>query len=92
MINTMILRMTLVLPIVLSVTTSVAVFVTAFLAVSMIVSVAARGFTAKVEVAIARVQNLHLDQVEDEAHHGNDEHDVALDLRRLKEAHGCLIE
>ena len=61
-------------------------------AVSVIVSMAARRFTTKVEMALARVQNLHLDQVEDEAHHCNDEHDVALDLRRFKEAHCRLIE
>ena len=71
---------------------SVAVLMAVLVAVSVIVSMTARRFTAKVEMALARVQNLHLDQVEDEAHHCNDEHDVALDLRRLKEAHGCLIE
>ena len=61
-------------------------------AVSVIVSMTARRFTTKMEMALARVQNLHLDQVEDEAHHCNDEHDVALDLRRFKEAHCRLIE
>ena len=70
----------------------VAVLVAVAVSVIVIVSMAARRFTAKVEMALARVQNLHLDQVEDEAHHCNDEHDVALDLRRFKEAHCRLIE
>ena len=94
--------MTVVLSIVLSVVTSVAVVVVVVMAVSMIVvvvvavsmivSMAARRFTTKVEMAIARVQNFHLNQVKDEAHHCNDEHDVSLDLRWFKEAHRRLIE
>ena len=81
----MILTMTLVL---FFVATPVAVR----MAVSMIVSVAARRFTAKVEMAIARVQNFHLDQVKDEAHHCNDEHNVTFDLRWLEKAHRRLVE
>ena len=70
----------------------VAAPVAVLVAVSVIVSMAARRFTAKVEMALARVQNLHLYQVEDEAHYCDDEHNVALDLWRFKEAHRRLIE
>lgn len=44
-------------------------------------------FAAQVVVSVARVQNFHLNQIENEAHHCNDEHDSAFDLRRLEEAH-----
>ena len=51
-------------------------------AVVMVVFVLA----SEMVMAIARVQNFHLNEVEDETHDGNDEHDVAFDLRRLEEA------
>ena len=45
--------------------------------------------TAEVVMAITRMQDLHLNQVEDQAHDSNDEHDISLDLRRHEEALGC---
>ena len=45
--------------------------------------------TAQVVMAITRMQDLHLNQVEDQAHDSNDKHDVSLDLRRHEEALGC---
>ena len=53
---------------------------------AVIVVVAALMLTAQVVVAVAAVQNLHLNQVEDEAHDGNDEHNIALNLRRHEES------
>lgn len=41
-------------------------------------------------VSVSGVEDFHLDEVKDEAHHGDDEHDVALHLGRLEEALGGL--
>lgn len=82
---------------------AVAVAVTVAVAVSVVVRVGmvmmmvtmvvvVLMLTAQVIVSITRVQNLHLNQVEDEAHDRNNQHDIALHLRRRKEAHGGLPE
>lgn len=42
--------------------------------------------SAQMVVSVTRVQDLHLNQVENEAHDGDDKHDVALHLRWLEEA------
>ena len=51
---------------------SVAVLMAVAVSVIVIVSMTARRFTTKVEMALARVQNLHLDQVKNETHNRND--------------------
>ena len=43
---------------------------------------------AQVVVSISGVQNFHLNQIENEAHNRDNQHDAALDLGRLEEAHG----
>mmetsp|Transcript_24399 Transcript_24399/g.32661 ORF Transcript_24399/g.32661 Transcript_24399/m.32661 type:complete len:316 (+) Transcript_24399:248-1195(+) len=78
-----------IMPVAVTMTVSVAVsVVVVVVAVVMIVLVLA----TKMVVAVARVQNFHLDEVEDEAHHGDDEHDVTLDLRGHEEALASLNE
>ena len=57
---------------------------------TVIVVVAALMLSAKVVVAIAAVQNLHLNQVKNEAHHGYNQHNIAFDLRWHEESLGCL--
>jgi len=46
--------------------------------------------SSKMVVSLTGVQDLHLNQVENETHDSNDEHDVSLDLGRLEESFGCL--
>ena len=77
-------------PMTVSMTVSMAMTMVMSVVVSMAVSTLR--LAAKMEVAVTRVQNFHLDQVEDEAHYCNDEHDVSLYLRWFEEAHSRLIE
>jgi hypothetical protein len=66
----------------------VVVVVSMVMAVVMIVVVVA----TKVVVSITAVENSHLDQVEEDSHNGNNEHDSTLDLGGLEEALGGLNE
>ena len=58
------------------------------LMVSMVVVVLM--LATQVEVTVARVQDFHLNQVENEAHDCDNEHDIALDLGWFPEALGGL--
>ena len=48
--------------------------------------------TTQMVMSITRVQDFHLNKVEDEAHDCYDEHEVSLDFRRFKEALSGLDE
>ena len=64
------------------------VMASAFASIAVSVIVVA----SKVVVALSRVQDFHLDQVKNETHDSNDEHEVSFNLRRLEESHGGLTE
>jgi len=81
----------------ISVAVSMTVAMSVVMRVSMIVMmvsmvVVVLMLTAQVIMSVTRVQNLHLNQVEDEAHDRDNQHDIALHLRRLPEAQGGLPE
>jgi len=59
---------------------------------AMAVAVCLLHFFTRIIVSLTRVQNLHLDQVEDEAHDGYDQHDICLDLHWFQESVPCLHE
>lgn len=46
----------------------------------------------QVVVSVTRVQDFHLDEVEDKTHDSYNEHDISLNLRRLPEALGRFPE
>ena len=68
---------------------SVTMAVTMLVIVLFVITMSVKSFT-QVEVAVARVQNLHLDQVKDQAHNSYYEHDVTEHLRRLEKSESGL--
>lgn len=58
----------------------------------VIVTVSRTLLTSKMVVTISRVEDLHLDQVENEAHHSDNEHQVSVDSWGHKESLSCLDE
>ena len=45
--------------------------------------------SSKMVVSISRVQNFHLDQIENESKDSYNEHETSLNLRWFKESHSC---
>jgi hypothetical protein len=75
------------------VTVIMTVVMTMIVAVAILSTVTRAFLTTSVHVAaFAGVQNLNVDQVEDEGEASDAEHDGTLDLRRIKEALGGLVE
>ena len=83
----MVVGMSVRMPMIVSVTSVIVLVMSVTVVMIMIVI-----FSTEMIMSISRVQNLHLNQVENESHDGDDQHDVSLDLGRYKESLGCLRE
>ena len=75
---------------------TVVVVVMVIVVVSVVMTVcmimATTFFSAQMIMSISRVQNFHLNKIEDEAHYSDNKHDVSFNSRRFKETLSGLDE
>ena len=94
-VSTMIVIVVMVVVMIVSMIVVVIMLVIRAVVVSMSIAVSMSRalLTAGMDVAaLSRVQYFDLNQVEEERCHGNDQHELALNSWRVKEALGCLVE
>ena len=61
------------------------VFVVVSVVMTVCMIVATTFFSTQMVMSITRVQNFHLNKIEDKAHYSDNKHDVSLNSRRFKE-------